>query len=126
MGWFDIGGYFGFTDGAFTTHSYAASYNPEATFDFFLPSTWAGYLKMLRYANSAATAENPMNYNLLDEKTCVGFCVDTMNQAGFLPWTHISLSSFGDLADMLALPAAVKLPGYNTGKLPNTIFFSNQ
>lgn len=133
-GWLGIEDYIGLTTGTFSRQSLPATFNPELEYDFFVPATWDGYLKMMRYANQSVAGVSAFsatwawdNYNLINGQTCVGFVYDTMDQADLWPdLYHWSFWSWAHLleVDLSVLPTSVKLPGYSTGNKPG--FFWNQ
>ena len=71
-----------------------------------------GLNKMTLYAVNAATASNKTNYSLITGNTCVGYVVDTMDEADLWPkWMHLTWYDGTAMGNVVSIiPTAIKLP----------------
>ncbi|MGH7138919.1 MAG: hypothetical protein ACREHD_24505, partial [Pirellulales bacterium] len=78
--------------------------------------SYAGYLKMQRYALQAFRDQG-MEYNIATGGQCVGFTIDTMDQADLFPKYYPMMWSSGqDLwLSITGMDDAVKLPNCDVG-----------
>lgn len=121
-GW-GIADLFGFTDGNYLMKVLPPTFDPEGEADYFVPATMDGLTKMLDYATERATAQNKSNYNLISGTTCIGFVVDTMDQADLFPkYIPMFWETGNSLAACLeTFSDAVKLPNCDTNVRPSPL-----
>jgi len=117
---FNIFGYIGFRQAFVQTKIKDATFNPEEKFDYFVPTTMTGLTNMLNYAQRI---EHGMGswwfgsqyYSVLDGRTCVGFVLDTMDEADLWPlgagwyWPGMTLAT----QLMTRIPSTIRLPNAN-------------
>lgn len=98
------------------------TYDPEAAYDYFLPTTYENYIRMLKYANTFSS--QMQTYSVTSPtKTCVGFVNDTMKAGNVWPLAEmpggsqhlpISGNNFGSRIENW-IPNFIRLPGWTKG-----------